>query len=226
MPIQCCTVVTLIVRGIDCLFLWLNTFCVLFWSGLLWTNKQETDLCRLTMLLMIFRHIVLDFVLAIHLLATIPRVRMLPCCCVCLLFGYVFFIVSISLEMFALSKGLSGSTCPSQVHPVKKWFYISLFYLLFRMLYTTQQRGQGEAPPNLTSATENVTLQQITVVPSIPPTIPSENAVGTCSICLEIYTEPLRCFKCPGRHVFHQNCIERWIQESLSCPICRHVPPI
>ena len=41
-----------------------------------------------------------------------------------------------------------------------------------------------------------------------------------CTICLLQYTdETKKATEC--RHIFHQECIDRWLQENNSCPLCR-----
>lgn len=50
-----------------------------------------------------------------------------------------------------------------------------------------------------------------------------EEKDGTCSICLEefgIGHEFLCISKC--RHVFHRCCIDAWLENDRSCPICRY----
>ena len=51
-----------------------------------------------------------------------------------------------------------------------------------------------------------------------------------CTICLLQYTdETKKATEC--QHIFHQECIDRWLQENNSCPLCRtclqqHTRPI
>ena len=41
-----------------------------------------------------------------------------------------------------------------------------------------------------------------------------------CTICLLQYTEETKkATEC--QHIFHQECIDRWLQENSSCPLCR-----
>jgi hypothetical protein len=43
-----------------------------------------------------------------------------------------------------------------------------------------------------------------------------------CTICLLDYKkETKKATEC--QHIFHQECIDRWLQTNNSCPLCRHV---
>ncbi|KAM5585978.1 E3 ubiquitin-protein ligase RNF126 [Rosa sericea] len=43
-----------------------------------------------------------------------------------------------------------------------------------------------------------------------------------CAICLEDFVdgESCRVFEC--KHIFHANCIDNWLKNGLTCPICRN----
>ncbi|OMO59177.1 Zinc finger, RING-type [Corchorus olitorius] len=43
---------------------------------------------------------------------------------------------------------------------------------------------------------------------------------GTCAICLEGFSGN-SCFKMPCSHVFHGDCIGKWLSRKTSCPMCR-----
>jgi hypothetical protein len=52
--------------------------------------------------------------------------------------------------------------------------------------------------------------------------IPNRNSGKSCSICLgSIMTNDLQYLPCA--HVFHRNCIGKWFQRSMTCPVCRSV---
>lgn len=53
------------------------------------------------------------------------------------------------------------------------------------------------------------------------------HAPGTCAICLSDYEtgEHLRELPCKaGAHVFHSECVDVWLEQHASCPICRENP--
>ena len=44
---------------------------------------------------------------------------------------------------------------------------------------------------------------------------------SSCSICLATFTQSCHVFSTTCAHIFHQNCIERWLGDQTSCPQCR-----
>lgn len=52
------------------------------------------------------------------------------------------------------------------------------------------------------------------------PQTPNRNTGKTCSICMEnIWTVDLQCLPCA--HMFHRNCVSRWLVDNNTCPVCR-----
>ncbi|KAM7279004.1 hypothetical protein ACFE04_006138 [Oxalis oulophora] len=50
-----------------------------------------------------------------------------------------------------------------------------------------------------------------------------ENNCNECTICLEVFQEHEPCRRFPVcNHIFHSNCICSWLEENLTCPICRN----
>ncbi|GAA0187258.1 hypothetical protein LIER_34546 [Lithospermum erythrorhizon] len=59
--------------------------------------------------------------------------------------------------------------------------------------------------------------------------LPSVNAIGVCSVCLEDYQseveeeEGCNNKQVPCGHIFHENCIQVWLSHHNSCPLCRSI---
>ncbi|ERE65497.1 E3 ubiquitin-protein ligase RLIM [Cricetulus griseus] len=47
------------------------------------------------------------------------------------------------------------------------------------------------------------------------------DALKTCSVCITEYTEGNKLRKLPCSHEYHVHCIDRWLSENSTCPICR-----
>ena len=57
---------------------------------------------------------------------------------------------------------------------------------------------------------------------------PEQIPIGIeCAICMSLVTEQDEGMLTPCSHVFHKDCLSRWMEEQLICPICRsRLPPI
>ncbi|XP_019725279.1 E3 ubiquitin-protein ligase RLIM [Hippocampus comes] len=49
------------------------------------------------------------------------------------------------------------------------------------------------------------------------------DALKTCSVCITEYAEGNKLRKLPCSHEYHVHCIDRWLSENSTCPICRRV---
>ncbi|KAM9795213.1 E3 ubiquitin-protein ligase RLIM [Neosynchiropus ocellatus] len=47
------------------------------------------------------------------------------------------------------------------------------------------------------------------------------DAMKTCSVCITEYAEGNKLRKLPCSHEYHVHCIDRWLSENSTCPICR-----
>ncbi|KAK4429771.1 E3 ubiquitin-protein ligase [Sesamum alatum] len=54
----------------------------------------------------------------------------------------------------------------------------------------------------------------------------SVSAEESCSICLEGFSDGGLGTRLPCNHVFHENCIVRWLRGNHVCPLCRYQLPV
>ncbi|KAJ8348209.1 hypothetical protein SKAU_G00267980 [Synaphobranchus kaupii] len=47
-------------------------------------------------------------------------------------------------------------------------------------------------------------------------------SLKTCSVCITEYAEGHKLRQLPCSHEYHVHCIDRWLSENSTCPICRH----
>jgi hypothetical protein len=47
-------------------------------------------------------------------------------------------------------------------------------------------------------------------------------ATPECAICLDAFAEGQQCTRLPCRHLFHTGCLERWLERSTFCPLCKY----
>ncbi|GLT91957.1 hypothetical protein SLE2022_098180 [Rubroshorea leprosula] len=89
--------------------------------------------------------------------------------------------------------------------------------LLQRMvaLHTRNKKGSRKGKGLSTTSVQNIKITEENILDT------SRNRIS-CSICLQDFLlgETTNCLpKC--QHMFHQLCIDRWLTEKRSCPLCR-----
>jgi len=52
-----------------------------------------------------------------------------------------------------------------------------------------------------------------------------ENGSDECSVCLEKFALDESALRIPCGHLFHQDCVRKWLQSSNQCPVCRYELP-
>ena len=49
----------------------------------------------------------------------------------------------------------------------------------------------------------------------------TSTSIDNCSICLEDFTARDMCCRLECTHLFHADCVARWLEKQASCPLCR-----
>lgn len=60
------------------------------------------------------------------------------------------------------------------------------------------------------------------VMTSVLPVSKATEKMGSCCICMENYNQTDDVKRLPCMHVFHLDCIDKWLQTKPNCPHCRH----
>ena len=50
----------------------------------------------------------------------------------------------------------------------------------------------------------------------------NNESIEVCSVCLSHFCNGDEIRTLPCNHEFHINCIDRWLRERATCPVCRH----
>lgn len=50
--------------------------------------------------------------------------------------------------------------------------------------------------------------------------------IATCTVCFEEFMEMDEVIMMPCKHVYHEECILRWLEQSNLCPLCRCAMPV
>lgn len=49
----------------------------------------------------------------------------------------------------------------------------------------------------------------------------NKHKLDTCSICFEQFNDEDKCRELKCCHMFHQQCVDHWLTEHITCPVCR-----
>lgn len=49
----------------------------------------------------------------------------------------------------------------------------------------------------------------------------NKHKLDTCSICFDQFNEEDKCRELKCSHMFHQKCIDHWLNDHITCPVCR-----
>ncbi|XP_030622012.1 E3 ubiquitin-protein ligase RLIM [Chanos chanos] len=88
----------------------------------------------------------------------------------------------------------------------------SLPFLRLAHFFLLNDEEEGEQPRGLTKEQiDNLSMRNFG----------ESDALKTCSVCITEYAEGNKLRKLPCSHEYHVHCIDRWLSENSTCPICR-----
>jgi hypothetical protein len=90
------------------------------------------------------------------------------------------------------------------------------------------QNGGGESYEDFLALTERLGSakvgldeDQLQVLPSFPYKQSTKQNEDRCTICIEDFVEGEQVACVPCFHLFHKDCIEKWLKMKNECPICK-----
>ena len=63
--------------------------------------------------------------------------------------------------------------------------------------------------------------QEVIVIKAV--TVTRDQLGETCSICLEQYRNDEKVVNLKCSHLFHKTCFQKWVMNSVYCPLCRQI---
>ncbi|XP_051129823.1 probable E3 ubiquitin-protein ligase RHC2A [Andrographis paniculata] len=104
------------------------------------------------------------------------------------------------------------------------------FKVLFDVLVGERRDTNIEPALDLQSAEEvgaqMVPTAEVSIESSLKKVVVADDSKETCSICLEVmHGSEFEVMRMPCSHVFHGDCIRKWLRTSHYCPVCRFELP-
>lgn len=102
---------------------------------------------------------------------------------------------------------------------------ISFINYHFNFKYATNQADLENIEPysNIVQKVDNEVLEMINSYCLTKENNIVELGNQTCCICINEFSEGevVKVLPCNNKHIFHKNCIEKWLSSNLGCPTCR-----
>jgi hypothetical protein len=89
-------------------------------------------------------------------------------------------------------------------------------------LFDAAFQAQGEDGPRQPPAAAGA-LQSMPVLKVTENDLEEENS--ECTICLEKLSAGDSALRIPCGHIFHEDCVRKWLQSNNQCPMCRYELP-
>lgn len=120
----------------------------------------------------------------------------------------IFFPLSHVFEIKISSE--NGFTLSELIYSIK---------ILYEHIYREEERTSTPQIYNLKKSCSSCGINDLS---KYIDEIKEEDKLDECSICYSDYLDDLDGCKLKCNHVFHNSCINKWIVNSKTCPICRY----
>ncbi len=94
------------------------------------------------------------------------------------------------------------------------------YYNLYSFTYSLPNYYSFYPDQNINDEPEKLSIKDLNKNSKIC-IIPEEKKMETCNICLENFENNNIARELHCKHYFHQECIDKWLEDKLECPLCR-----
>ncbi|KAL3086116.1 hypothetical protein niasHS_009686 [Heterodera schachtii] len=95
---------------------------------------------------------------------------------------------------------------------------ISLAWLVF---YYVQRFRYAHAKDRLQRRLFNAAKKALARIPTRPVKAGDKELNSDCPVCIDPYRQGDICRQLPCRHIFHKSCVDPWLLEHRTCPMCK-----
>ena len=94
------------------------------------------------------------------------------------------------------------------------WFFrVSMIQRRRRIEFALEMAAQGP---------QGISGDALSAIPIVKYTEPEgDEEPGTCAVCLDDLEEGVEVRKIPCNHMFHVPCLDKWLERSVTCPMCK-----
>lgn len=117
--------------------------------------------------------------------------------------------LSVVVDVNIISPNSNGFTLSEILYAIK---------ILYNYIYQEEERTSTSRSYNLRKECDRCTAKKIYDYVYETKEIPRESV---CSICYNKYTEEIENSRLGCDHVFHRECILKWLEVGTTCPLCR-----
>ena len=98
----------------------------------------------------------------------------------------------------------------------------NLVYLLDRIMTASQNLNTGTASRSCMSLVDIEKVAPLTCAGLSNTPVAHDEVSDNCAVCQDVFNPKTLGRTLPCRHSFHATCVDLWLEQKGTCPICRH----